>query len=259
MTGLAAHDLTVGYDGRTVLRGVEVAVDPGGFTVIVGPNGSGKSTLLAALSRGLRPTGGRVLLDGGDVAVLRTRELARRLALLPQTPLVPEGIRVAELVARGRFPHRTLLGPWNATDQEAVDTALARTGTTDLADRPVDELSGGQRQRVWIALVLAQRTPLLLLDEPTTALDLAHQVEVLRLCRRLHREGTTVVAVLHDLDQALRYATRVVVLADGAVVAQGPPAEVITADLVHAVFGVRCRLVTVEGVRAPVLVPVDDD
>ncbi|MBA4086135.1 MAG: hypothetical protein C0493_14630, partial [Kytococcus sp.] len=235
-----AAALHVGYGERAVLRGLDLELPDGAVTAIVGPNGCGKSTLLRSVGRVLRPSSGAVLLDGEPVHRLHTREVARRLGLLPQTNVVPEQLTVRDLVARGRFPHRGPFGRWTHGDEQAVTEALAATGTTELAERVVDELSGGQRQRVWVALVLAQQTPVLLLDEPTTYLDLAHRLEILRLLRELNAaRGITVVMVLHDLNEACRYADHVIAMREGAVVAAGAPVDVITPELVREVFGVE--------------------
>ncbi|BBG04346.1 MULTISPECIES: ABC transporter ATP-binding protein [Pseudonocardia] len=255
---LGTRDLEVGYDDRTVVRGLTLDIPDGGFTVIVGPNACGKSTLLKALARGLRPRGGSVLLDGTRIETHRSKEVARRLGLLPQTAQTPGGISVGDLVARGRYPHQRMLRQWTRGDEEAVLAALRATGTEALADRLVEELSGGQRQRVWIALALAQETPILLLDEPTTYLDVAHQLDVLDLCDDLRSSrGQTLVAVLHDLNHACRYATHLVAMRDGALVAQGPPGEVVTADLVEQVFGMRCRIIPDPETGTPLVVPAD--
>ena len=238
MSRLRAEGLTLGYDATVVARDLDVAVPDGGFTVIIGPNACGKSTLLRALARLLRPAAGTVLLDGRAIGSYPSKEVARRIGLLPQSSLAPDGITVADLVARGRTPHQRLLRQWTASDEQAVVSAMAATRVTELSARRVDELSGGQRQRVWVAMALAQSTPLLLLDEPTTFLDVAHQIELLELCHDLHtRDGHTLVAVLHDLNHAARYATHLVVMAAGEVVAQGPPTEILTAELVERVFG----------------------
>jgi len=251
---LQARDLRVGYDRRTVIDGLDLDVVEGGITALIGPNACGKSTLLGALARLLPTRGGHVLLDGHDVHRLPTREVARRLGVLPQQPVAPEGITVAELVHRGRHPHQGLLGLRSEADDEVVAQAMVRTGVAELADRPVDELSGGQRQRAWIALALAQQTPLLLLDEPTSYLDVAHQLEVLDLLVDLNRDhGTTVVMVLHDLNHAARYASTVVAVKDGAVAACGPPREVVTAELVRAVFGVPARVLIDPDTGAPLV------
>lgn len=243
MTALRAEDLSLGYGHRSIVEHFDLDVPVGQVTAIVGPNGCGKSTVLRGLARLLRPSGGQVLLDGSDIHGLRTKEVARRVGLLPQSPLVPDGITVAELVGRGRHPHHGLLRQWTREDDQVVAESLALTHTTDLAQRRVDELSGGQRQRVWIAMSLAQRTDVVLLDEPTSFLDIAHQVEVLDLVRDLvEQRGTTVVMVLHDLTMAARYADHLIALRDGEVVASGTPQEVVTAQTVCDVFGITCRV-----------------
>jgi iron complex transport system ATP-binding protein len=240
---LVADALTLAYDDLVVARDLSLAVPRASFTVIVGPNGCGKSTLLRAMARTLTPRSGRVLLDGTPLSRLRTKQVARRLPLLPQSPIAPEAITVGDLVARGRYPHQGVLRQWSQADARAVEAALVATEITDLRDRLVSTLSGGQRQRVWLAMALAQETDLLLLDEPTTFLDVAHQYEVMDLCADLHARGRTLVAVLHDLNQAARYATHLVVMKEGTVVAQGVPAVVLTAELVESVFGMVCRVV----------------
>jgi len=253
---LAARDLTLGYDGRTVVDRLSTEVPRGLLTVVVGANASGKSTLLRGLARLVRPDHGAVLLDGRSVHELPTREVARRMGLLPQSPVAPDGITVADLVARGRYPHQRLLRRWSAEDEEAVTAALTATGTVPLADRPVDELSGGQRQRAWIAMALAQRTDVLLLDEPTTFLDLPHQVEVLDLLTDLcHGGGATVVTVLHELNLAARYADHLIAMRGGRIVAAGPPAEVVTEELVAEVFDLRCAVLEDPLSGAPMVVP----
>jgi len=252
---LAVEDLVMEYDGAPVIDGLSLAVPRDAFTVIVGPNGCGKSTLLRALARTMKPRAGRVLLDGAPIGDLRGKEVARRVALLPQSPIAPEAITVGDLVARGRYPHQGLLRQWSDADARAVEGALAATETAELRDRLVSSLSGGQRQRVWLAMALAQDTGLLLLDEPTTFLDIAHQYEMLSLCARLHREGRTLVAVLHDLNQAARFATHLVVMRDGAVVAQGPPSDIITAELVESVFGMPARIIPDPVTGTPLVVP----
>lgn len=252
---LAAQGLTAGYDERTVLSELSLSVPEGSFTVIIGPNACGKSTLLRSLARLIKPTDGRVLLDGSSITSLPTKQLARTVGLLPQSSVAPEGITVADLVSRGRHPHQSLLKRWGRDDEAAVREALEVTGTAGLATRPVDELSGGQRQRTWIAMALAQQTPILLLDEPTTYLDIAHQIEVLELCTQLQREGRTLVAVLHDLNQALRYATHLVAMRSGEIVAQGTPEQIGTAPLVHEVFGVAARVIEDPETRRPLVIP----
>ncbi|MEU9037910.1 ABC transporter ATP-binding protein [Streptomyces sp. NPDC048352] len=253
---LIAEDLTLGYDQRVIAENLSVEIPDHSFTVIVGPNACGKSTLLRALSRMLKPAAGRVLLDGRAISSLPAKKVAKTLGLLPQSSVAPDGITVADLVARGRYPHQGLLRQWSAQDERIVLESMAATGVAELAGRAVDELSGGQRQRVWIAMALAQQTPLLLLDEPTTYLDIQHQLDVLDLCAELHEnQGRTLVAVLHDLNHAARYATHLVALCAGRVVAEGPPAEVVTAELVEEVFGVRCRIIDDPETGTPLVVP----
>ncbi|MBQ1079764.1 MULTISPECIES: ABC transporter ATP-binding protein [unclassified Nocardiopsis] len=255
---LSGQDLTLSYDQRVISRDLAVRIPDNSFTVIVGPNACGKSTLLRALSRTLKPAQGNVLLDGQVISSYPAKEVARRLGLLPQSSIAPDGIGVADLVARGRFPHQSFLRQWSSQDEAVVAEAMAATGISALADRSVDELSGGQRQRVWLAMVLAQQTPLLLLDEPTTYLDIAHQMDMLDLCADLHAEqGHTLVAVLHDLNHACRYATHLIVMKDGEIVAEGEPATVVTADLVEKVFGLPVRIIPDPETHTPMIVPVD--
>ena len=254
---LAANDITVGYDKRTISEHLSLEVPTGEFTVIVGPNACGKSTLLRALSRLLPVSEGSVLLDGRDINSRPAKEVARRLGLLPQTSIAPDGIRVADLVARGRYPHQKLLQQWSSDDEAAVADAMARTHVDHLSGRLVDELSGGQRQRVWIAMVLAQQTPLILLDEPTTFLDISHQVDVLELCAQLNREdGRTLVAVLHDLNQACRYADHLVAMKDGGIVTTGKPTEIVDAALIEEVFDLPCRIIDDPESHTPLVVPL---
>lgn len=254
---LTAEKVTTGYGERTVIDGLDLAVPPGSVGAVIGPNGCGKSTLLRTLARLRRPTSGRVLLDGQALTSMPTRRLAQVLGLLPQAPVCPEGITVADLVERGRTPHRGAFGRWTHADDEAVARALALTATEDLVDRPVDELSGGQRQRVWIAMALAQQTDLLLLDEPTTYLDLTHQVEVLDLLCDLNRAtGTTIVMVLHDINLAARHCDWLVAMRDGRVMAQGSPAEVVTEQTMREVFDLRTRIIADPVTGSPVVIPV---
>lgn len=253
---LVADGLRLAYQDRVVAEDLGVQIPDGGFTVVIGPNACGKSTLLRALGRLLDPVGGTVSLDGRAVRSFGAKEFARQLASLPHSVVVPDGIAVSDLVARGRFPHQTLLRQWSDADERAVDAALDATGTRALADRRIDELSGGQRQRVLLATVLAQDTGLLLLDEPTTFLDVTHQIEVLELCRELHEAGRTIVAVLHDIAQACRYATHLVAMRDGEVVASGAPADVVTETLVEEVFGLRSVVVPDPVTGTPLVVPL---
>ncbi|WP_144123834.1 ABC transporter ATP-binding protein [Catellatospora sichuanensis] len=257
MTAIRAEGLTLAYDDRTVVSDLDLQIPPGRVTVVVGANACGKSTLLRALARLMRPVHGAVLLDGRAIHSLPTRQVARQVGILPQAPVAPEGISVLDLVGRGRSPHQTWWRQWSTADEQAVAAALAATGMTDLAHRPVDELSGGQRQRAWIAMAVAQQTPVLLLDEPTTYLDLAHQVDVLDLVTDLNRrDGRTVVMVLHDLNQACRYADHLVVMRDGRIAAEGDPAAVVTAELVTEVFGLDCRVVPDPVTATPMVIPL---
>ncbi|AWB89352.1 ABC transporter ATP-binding protein [Salinibacterium hongtaonis] len=255
MTRLHGEHLDIGYGDRRVVQDVDIAIPDGSFTVIVGPNACGKSTLLKALGRLLAPQSGTVTLDGRAIHELPSREVARRLGLLPQSSIAPDGIAVEDLVARGRFPHQSLLSRWSREDEEVVEQAMAATGVSDLRGRLLDELSGGQRQRVWVAMVLAQQTPLILLDEPTTFLDIAHQVELLDLIERLRGEGRTVVAVLHEINLAARYASHLIAMKDGRIVKEGHPRDVVTAELVEEVFGMPCRVIADPDNGAPVVLP----
>ncbi|WP_278442246.1 ABC transporter ATP-binding protein [Pseudomonas oryzihabitans] len=253
---LAAHRLTVGYGGQPICADLDVRLPDGRFTVIIGPNGCGKSTLLRSLARLIRPSAGEVRLDGRLIQDLPTREVARRIGLLPQSAVAPDDILVSDLVARGRHPHRQAFAGWTEADERAVQHALEATNTLALAERAVDSLSGGQRQRVWIALALAQETPLLLLDEPTTFLDIAHQVELMELLCRLNREGgRTLVAVLHDLNQACRYADHIIALRAGRILAEGPPAEVVTPELIEALYGLKCAVIENPLAGTPLVIP----
>ena len=252
---LHAQSLTLRYDQRVVSQDLSVAIPDLSFTVIVGPNACGKSTMLHALARLIAPIEGRVILDGKSIGDLHVKDVARRLGLLPQSSSAPDGITVADLVARGRFPHQSFLRQWSRDDERAVWEAMVATHIDELADRLVGELSGGQLQRVWIALVLAQETGIILLDEPTTYLDIAHQMEVLDLLAELNARGRTIVAVLHDLNQACRYATHLIAVKDGAIVAQGQPAEIISDDLMHTVFGLSCVVIKDPVSGTPLIVP----
>ncbi len=253
---LSAENLTLGYGERTIVDGLDLVFPAGRITAIVGANGCGKSTLLRALARLLPPQTGRVVLDGKALHERPSKEVARILGLLPQSPLAPEGIAVADLVGRGRHPHQRALARWSARDYEVVAEALAATGITDLGDRSIDELSGGQRQRVWIAMALAQETDILLLDEPTTFLDVAHQVDVLDLLTDLNRDrGTTTVMVLHDMNMAARYADHIVALREGRVVAAGDPTTVMTSALIREVFGLDALVVPDPVSGTPLVLP----
>jgi iron complex transport system ATP-binding protein len=252
---LHADNVTLRYDERTISRNLSVAVPDGSFTVIVGPNACGKSTLLRALSRLLVPAAGQVILDGRSISDLAAKEVARRLGLLPQSSIAPEGITVADLVARGRYPHQSFFQQWSKADEEAVITAMEATRVTDLSGRLVDELSGGQRQRVWVAMVLAQETPILLLDEPTTFLDIAHQIELMDLLADLNRQGRTVVAVLHDLNHACRYASQLIAMKDGGIVAEGKPSAIVTSELIETVFDMPSMIIPDPITNTPMVVP----
>ncbi|WCN79354.1 ABC transporter ATP-binding protein [Micromonospora sp. LH3U1] len=254
---LAVESLMLGYKDRVVISSLDLVLPPGKITAIVGANACGKSTLLRSMSRLLAPRAGHVLLDGKQVHRLPAKQLARTLGLLPQSPTAPEGITVADLVGRGRNPHQRVLSRWSKEDDAAVAAALDATQTADLADRSVDELSGGQRQRVWIAMALAQQTDLLLLDEPTTFLDVSHQVDVLDLLTDLNlTRGTTIVMVLHDLNLAARYADHLIALAGGRLHAAGEPAQVLTQECVRAVFGLESTVVIDPTSGKPLMLPI---
>lgn len=250
---LTASGLHLGYGRTRIVDDVDAEFRPGALTVIVGPNGSGKSTLLRGLSGLLRPESGAVRIQGEDIREISPPRLARMRALLPQAPLPPEGLAVRELVARGRHPHRGVLAAWTAHDEAAVGGALEQVDLSDLADAPVESLSGGQRQRAWIALILAQEARVVLLDEPTTYLDMAHAVDVLAAVQRVARSERTVVAVLHDLTLAARFADRLIVMSGGKIVAVGSPRDVISAELLREVFGLCAQVVEIDG--SPVVVP----
>ncbi|XVV14956.1 ABC transporter ATP-binding protein [Actinoplanes sp. CA-131856] len=256
---LHVEGASLGYDKRAISEGLSVSIPDGSFTVIVGPNACGKSTLLRGLARLLRPSAGRIVLDGEDIRSYRTKEVARRVGLLPQTAIAPAGITVADLVARGRYPYQGLVRQWTEDDERAVARAMEQTAVIGLSARLVDELSGGQRQRVWVAMALAQHTGILLLDEPTTFLDITHQIELMELFTDLHLAGHTMVAVLHDLNHAARYGTHLIAMKDGQVVAEGPPDQVVTVELVEKVFDLRCLVVPDPVAGTPQVVPLGRD
>ncbi|NMN95275.1 ABC transporter ATP-binding protein [Antrihabitans stalactiti] len=254
---LVAAGVTLGYGPAIVIDDLDLEIETGVVTTVIGPNGCGKSTLLRALARLLTPKAGHVLLDGKAISKMRSRDVARILGVLPQAPIAPEGLTVVDLVARGRHPHQSWVRQWSSDDESLVAEALELTGISDLADRSIDELSGGQRQRAWISMALAQGTDLLLLDEPTTYLDLAHAVEVLDLVDRLHADlGRTVVMVLHDLNLAIRYSDRLVVMSEGRVIASGAPADVISADLLRDVFRLEATVINDPVSDRPLIVPI---
>jgi iron complex transport system ATP-binding protein len=254
---LYAEDLTLGYDKKVVARELSVSIPQGKLTVIIGPNACGKSTLLRTLSRLMQPQSGAVFLDGRLIGDYGTREVAKRLGLLPQSSTAPGDISVADLVARGRYPHQSLFSRWTAQDTQAVNEAMQATGVYELAESTVNSLSGGQRQRVWIAMVLAQQTPLLLLDEPTTWLDIAHQIDLMELMCRLNQEnGRTLVVVLHDLNQACRYAGHLIAMHDGKILAEGAPADIVTPALIEQVFGLRCTIIDCPVSHTPLIIPL---
>ncbi|WP_229051604.1 ABC transporter ATP-binding protein [Aeromicrobium sp. Leaf350] len=256
---LRADGVTIGYDKRTISTDLTAEIPDGSFTAIIGPNACGKSTLLRALARVLTPTTGQVVLDGEAIRSYKSKEVARRLGLLPQTSLAPDGIRVADLVARGRAPYQSLIQQWRPEDETAVHEAMAATRVDELSGRYVDELSGGQRQRVWVAMLLAQQTPIMLLDEPTTFLDIAHQYQLLELLTTLHGQGKTLVAVLHDLNQAARYADHLIVMKDGRIVTTGAPEDVMTAELVEEVFELPCLVSPDPITGTPTVYPLPPD
>ncbi|PSO57967.1 MAG: cobalamin/Fe(3+)-siderophore ABC transporter ATP-binding protein [Cyanobacteria bacterium QH_1_48_107] len=254
---LETKQLTLGYDGAPIILDLNLAIPAGKITVLVGPNGCGKSTLLRGLARLLKPRRGKVYLDGADIFKLSTKAVAKRLGMLPQSPTAPKELTVRDLVAQGRYPHQNWLQQWSKEDEQMVEQALATTGMTQLADRTVDTLSGGQRQRAWLAMALAQDTEILLLDEPTTFLDLAHQMEILDLLDELNeRQKRTIVIVLHDLNQACRYADYLVAVREGQVHVQGTPEEVITEETVREVFEVESRIMPDPVAGTPMCIPV---
>lgn len=254
---LRIENATIGYDKTVISEDISVEIPHNSFTAIIGPNGCGKSTLLRALARVLVPVKGRVMLDDQNISKYKPKVVAREFGLLPQTSLAPEGIRVVDLVARGRAPYQSLIQQRRKSDEEAVKTALEATRLTALGSRFIAELSGGQRQRVWIAMLLAQQTPIMLLDEPTTFLDIAHQYELMELLRDFHEDGKTVVTVLHDLNQAARYADHLIVMQQGKVITTGMPQDVLTKELVKEVFGLDAMICPDPATGTPNVVPLD--
>jgi iron complex transport system ATP-binding protein len=257
MSHLSAHNLTLAYENACIIEDMGLTIPAGKITALVGPNGCGKSTLLRGISRLLKPRKGNVLLESQDIWKLPTKELAKRLGILPQGPVAPEGLTVHELVAQGRYPHQSWLQQWSPEDERITRDALEITNITEFADRPVDTLSGGQRQRAWIAMTLAQDSEIILLDEPTTFLDLAYQIEVLDLLHELNvTRQKTIVMVLHDLNHACRYADYLVAVRGGQINAQGEPSQIITENLVREVFGIDCKIIPDPVTNTPLVVPI---
>lgn len=255
-TALETHSVTLAYDQHVIANNLSVKIPEGKFTVIIGPNGCGKSTLLRSLSRLLVPQSGEILLHGQNIHHQSTREVAKKLGLLPQSAIAPDGIKVIDLVSRGRFPHQKWFQPWSETDQKAVELAMQATGVSDFAQQNVDQLSGGQRQRVWVAMALAQETSLLLLDEPTTYLDIAHQIELMDLFQDLNKiQGHTLVAVLHDLNHACRYADHLIMIKAGEIIATGAPNDIVTEALIEDVFGLSCLILSDPISNTPLIIP----
>ncbi|KMJ46276.1 iron-enterobactin transporter ATP-binding protein [Xenorhabdus khoisanae] len=252
---LKAHDLSLAYGKRTIINGVNLAIHDGEFSVIIGPNGCGKSTLLRAISRSMQPQRGEVLLDGTNIHHHKPKSVARELSLLTQGAVVTEALTIYELVSRGRYPYQSFLRQWSAEDERVVNEALKAVDLWDMSHKLVSELSGGQRQRAWFAMTLAQQTPIILLDEPTTYLDISHQIELLDLCQGLHRQGKTLVLVLHDINLALRYASRLIMIKDGQVYAEGVPEEIVTVQNITDVFGLACRIIRDPESNKPLIIP----
>ncbi|MNK68232.1 putative siderophore transport system ATP-binding protein YusV [compost metagenome] len=254
---LAGEAITLAYDRRPVVENLDLIIPGGCFTALIGPNGSGKSSILRSLAGLMTPLCGTILLDGRSIAALSTRHMARRVGMLLQGPVAPEGLTVRDLVRQGRYPHRSLFGRWSVEDEVAVNEALMLAGMDTLGDRPLDSLSGGQRQRAWIAMTLAQQSEVILLDEPTTYLDLEHQIELMHLVTRLvSRHGKTVVAVLHDINQAARYAEHIIILKNGEITAAGRPANVISADTIETVFNVKTVVIRDPVAGTPLCIPL---
>lgn len=256
MNALETRDLSISYGSAFIFRDLNLSIARGEVTALIGPNGCGKSTLLRTMARLLKPRQGGVLLEGRSIAELPTKEVAKRMALLPQGPTAPEGLSVLQLVKQGRYPYQSWMRQWSVEDERQVTKALETTGLSELAERPVDSLSGGQRQRAWIAMVLAQGTDIVLLDEPTTYLDLTHQIEALDLLYTLNQsEGRTIVMVLHDINLACRYAHRIVAIRDREIYAEGAPEEIVTADMIEAVFGLKSSVIQDPLYGTPLCVP----
>lgn len=254
---LSGDNLTLGYGQKVIVKDLTVAIPDGHFTAIIGPNGCGKSTLLRALSRLMKPQQGQVVLDGEAILRLGSKEVARRVGILAQNATTPGDITVQELIARGRYPHQPLFSRWRQQDEEAVQQAMKATGVSQLASQPVDTLSGGQRQRAWIAMILAQQTAIMLLDEPTTWLDISHQIDLMELLQNLNQhQGYTIVAVLHDLNQACRYASHLIAMRDGQVIAEGAPCEVVNTELIERIYGIKSLIIDDPVAGTPLVVPL---
>jgi iron complex transport system ATP-binding protein len=256
MIRLTTSNLDIAYDDRLIVQNLNIAIPQGKITALVGSNGSGKSTILKTMARLMHPSGGSVLLDGRSIHKQSTKEVAKQLAILPQNPTAPDGLTVAELVSYGRFPYQKGFGSLTKEDRRIIQWAIEATGMGEFADRPVDQLSGGQRQRAWIAMALAQETDILFLDEPTTFLDMAHQLEVLHLLQKLNEmNNRTVVMVVHDLNHASRYAHHMVAIKKGTVVGEGTPAEVMTPDILREVFNIEADIVPDPRTGVPLCLP----
>lgn len=256
MNPLQIENLGLAYDSALIIDGLHLTIPRGQITTLVGPNGCGKSTLLRGLARLLLPKTGHVYLDGKAIHTMPTKELAKQIGILPQSPVAPEGLTVHELVAQGRYPHQSWFQQWSAADERITQEAMEITNIAEFANRPLDTLSGGQRQRAWIAMALAQETEILLLDEPTTFLDIAYQLEVLDLLETLNGAGRTIVMVLHDLNQACRYAHHLVAMRDGQIRASGAPDQVLTAEMVASVFQIDSRIVSDPVTGTPMCIPI---
>ncbi|CAG7638638.1 ABC transporter ATP-binding protein [Paenibacillus allorhizosphaerae] len=258
MIRLYTQQLDVAYEDRVIVKGLNLSIPTGKITALVGSNGSGKSTILKSMARIMKPKGGQVLLDGKSIHQQTTKEVARQLAILPQNPTAPDGLTVSELVSYGRFPHQKGFGSLTKEDKDVIHWAVEMTGMSEFADRPVDQLSGGQRQRAWIAMALAQQTDILFLDEPTTFLDMAHQLEVLKLLQKLNREeNRTIIMVVHDLNHATRYAQHMVAIQKGQVVSEGAPEQVVTKEVLRQVFGIEVDIVPDPRTGVPLCLPFE--